>query len=125
MEQTSPAALGPVEPSVSQRPDKMEHGWHWVRYERGNCDPTDPQPALWDGDRWRSVGWSGQRLHDVLHLEQCTPPGRDPLQGAADWLCKACEEPDVALIQRQLLIGYNRAARLFVQAMASAAQHHR
>ena len=47
----------------------------------------------------------------------------DAPQGAADWLCKACDEPDVALIQRQLLIGYNRAARLFAQAMTSAAQN--
>ena len=120
-ETTQPAVAGPVEPTVRQHPDELAHGWYWVRFDRGNCDLTDPQPALWDGDRWRSVGWSGQRLHDVLHLERCDPPGRDPLQGAADWLCKACDEPDVALIQRQLLIGYNRAARLFAQAMASAA----
>lgn len=120
-EQMPPAVTGPVEPTVMQHHGALAHGWYWVRYKRSNCELTEPMAALWDGHQWRSVGWSGQRLDGALVLEPCHPPGRDPLQGAADWLCKACDEPDVALIQRQLLLGYNRAARLFAQAMASAA----
>jgi DNA segregation ATPase FtsK/SpoIIIE-like protein len=104
---------------------EMPEGWYWVRFDNGGGNLTDPQPALWNGDRWRSVGWSGQSLHDVLHLERCTPPDADPLQGAADWLCKACNEPDVALLQRQLLIGYNRAARLFASAMSNTTERAR
>ena len=41
------------------------------------------------------------------------PPAGDPLQGAADWLKTAIVDCTVADIQRQLLIGYNRASRLF------------
>lgn len=37
----------------------------------------------------------------------------DPLQGAADWLRKAIFDCGVGDIQRNLLIGYNRAKRLF------------
>lgn len=105
---------------VRQHHGTLAHGWYWVRYEQSNSVLTDPQPALWDGHQWRSVGFSGQRLDGALVLEPCHPPGRDFLQGAADWLCKAHDEPDVAMIQRQLRLGYNRAARLFANAMASA-----
>lgn len=115
------ADAGLLDRGVMQHHGTLAHGWYWVRYERSNCDLTEPQPALWDGHQWESVNWSGQPLHGALVLEPCSPPNRDPLQGAADWLCKACDEPDVALIQRQLLLGYNRAARLFAQAMTSAA----
>lgn len=101
--------------------DQMPTGWYWVRFDQGNCDLTEPIPALWDGEHWRSVGWSGQSLHEVLHLEQVVPHGEDPLQGAADWICIACEKPDVALIQQKLMIGYNRASRLFAKAVKNAA----
>lgn len=37
----------------------------------------------------------------------------DPLQGAADWFKEAIVDCDVADIQSRLLIGYNRAKRLF------------
>ena len=121
MEQNLPAVVAPVEPTVRQHIGALAHGWYWVRYERSDSDLTDPQPAKWDGHHWRSIDWSGQPLQGALVLEPCYPPGRDPLQGAADWLCKTCDEPDAALIQRQLLLGYNRAARLFAQAVASAA----
>ncbi len=116
-----PPALGvPVDHTVSPHHGTLAHGWYWVRYERSNCDLTDPQPALWNGHQWRSVGWSRQRQDGALVLEPCHPPGRDPLQGAADWLCKAHDDPDVAMLQRQLWLGYNRSARLFAQAMANA-----
>ena len=119
--QTQPAVECRLDGMVRQHTNAaLAHGWYWVRYERSNCDLTDPQPALWDGHQWRSVGWGGQPLHGALVLEPCIPPGRDQLQGAADWLCKAIDEPGPSVIQRQLLIGYNRAARLFAQAMACA-----
>lgn len=95
----------------------LAHGWYWVRFERSNSELTAPMPAQWDGQHWCSVGWSGLPLGRALVLEPCALPGVDPLQGAADWLCQAFEEPSVADIQRQLRIGYNRAARLFAQAM--------
>ena len=41
------------------------------------------------------------------------PVARDPLQGASDWLKRALVDCTVGDIQRQLLIGYNRARRLF------------
>ena len=93
-ETQQPAVAGPVEPTVRPRSDDMQHGWYWVRFDQGGSVLTEPQPALWDGKRWRSLGWSGQALHDVLHLERCEPPGRDPLQGAADWLCKSRDEDE-------------------------------
>lgn len=79
--QNAPAVLGPVERQIMQHSHAaLAHGWYWVRYERSNCDLTDPQPALWDGHQWRSVGWSGQRLDGALLLEPCYPPGRDQLE---------------------------------------------
>ena len=41
------------------------------------------------------------------------PPAGDPLQGAADWLKTAIVDCTVADLQSRLLIGYNRASRLF------------
>lgn len=109
-----PAVAGPLDGPVRHK--TLADGWYWVRFERSDSTLTEPQPALWAGHQWRSVGWAGQRLDGALVLEPCTPPGRDPLQGAADWLCTAFDEPDVAMIQRQLRLGYNRAARLFAAA---------
>src|SRR5690606_110693 len=42
----------------------------------------------------------------------------DPLQGAADWLGKALEKPRPTDIASRLLIGHNRAERLFDAAIA-------
>ena len=42
----------------------------------------------------------------------------DPLQGAADWLVKALAKPRPTEIAARLLIGYNRAERLFDAAIA-------
>ena len=42
----------------------------------------------------------------------------DPLQGAADWLVKALAKPRTTEIAARLLIGYNRAERLFDAAIA-------
>lgn len=95
-------------------------GWYWVRFERCNETFTMPMPAQWDGRHWDSVNWSCISPESVAVLERITSPGIDPLQGAADWLCKTCDEPDVALIQKQLLLGYNRAARLFAKAMPAS-----
>ena len=41
------------------------------------------------------------------------PLSVDPLQGAADWLKTAIVDCTVADLQSRLLIGYNRASRLF------------
>ncbi|QDJ40327.1 hypothetical protein [Bordetella hinzii] len=43
----------------------------------------------------------------------------DPLQGAADWLVKALDKPRPAEIAAHLLIGHNRAERLFDAAIAA------
>lgn len=42
---------------------------------------------------------------------------QDPLQGAANWFVEAITNCDVTDIQYHLIIGYNRAKRLFDAAM--------
>ena len=42
----------------------------------------------------------------------------DPLQGAANWLAQAHGQFCVAVLQGSLMIGYNRAKRLYDAAMA-------
>lgn len=108
---------GPVGPTATPPP-----GWYWVRFEEHAGQLTEPQPARWDGKHWRGDGWRGCPWDSATVIERVQPPHADPLQGAADWLCQACDEPDVALLQRQLLIGYNRAARLFAAAMPRQAE---
>jgi len=46
----------------------------------------------------------------------------DPLQGAADWLVKSLDKPRPAEIAAHLLIGHNRAERLFNAAIAQQRQ---
>lgn len=110
------AVAGQVDRPVGPTPTPP-CGWFWVQFEPQDGERTAPQPARWDGRHWHGDGWNGLPWERAIVLEPCQPPGVDPLQGAANWLCQACDEPDVALLQRQLLIGYNRAARLFLAAM--------
>ena len=49
----------------------------------------------------------------------------DPLQGAADWLVKSLAKPRPSEIAARLLIGYNRAERLFDAAIAQQRQEGR
>lgn len=55
-----------------------------------------------------------------LRAENERLTNRDPLQGAANWLYTGLVECTVADLQSRLLIGYNRAKRLFDAASLSS-----
>ncbi|MFU2071111.1 hypothetical protein ACLQ9R_18685 [Bordetella hinzii] len=64
----------------------------------------------------------GQPLYAAPVAAQTADDARDaadPLQGAADWLVKALDKPRPAEIAAHLLIGHNRAERLFDAAIAA------
>ncbi|MFU1939413.1 Lar family restriction alleviation protein [Bordetella hinzii] len=60
---------------------------------------------------WNRRATDGQRADDARDAA-------DPLQGAADWLVKSLDKPRPAEIAAHLLIGHNRAERLFDAAIA-------
>ncbi|WP_204246501.1 hypothetical protein, partial [Bordetella trematum] len=45
--------------------------------------------------------------------------GEDPLQGAANWLVQAHSQPGPTVLSACLMIGYNRAQRLYDAAIAA------
>lgn len=74
--------------------------------------------------RARRAGELLDRIRSA-HPAPVAPDDVDPLQGAANWIVEATDyDPTthVAEIQQRLLIGYNRASRLYVAAMLAASQ---
>src|SRR5690606_24071124 len=69
-----------------------------------------------DGDLYRShvVAWMWKAWQARAALQsKDREDTTDPLQGAADWLVEAIEDCEPSDLQNQLLIGFNRAKRLF------------
>jgi hypothetical protein len=79
-----PAVAGPVEPTVG--PHLPPHTWHWVQFETMAGIRAEPQPALWNGRHWHSVGWTGIPLDGVVLCGPCSRPGK-PVAWRVDGPC--------------------------------------
>lgn len=90
----------------------------------GLCEPRNGRWHQFAKVDAPTVCWS-EVTDDDLRSFEATPPAApavtypDPLQGAADWLKTGLVDVSVADIQSRLLIGYNRARRLFDGAPAA------
>lgn len=82
---------------------KDEDGWWVARCTNQNCEAQ----IAGGGEQARAVALWNNRA--------------DPLQGAADWIVSALTPVTAGDLQSRLLIGYNRASRLYMAAQSSAA----
>ena len=96
--------------------------WRAERYAQTTswCNELGEYPDEFTQGQWKA--WKGalaaQKADDALDAA-------DPLQGAADWLVKALDKPSPAEIAAHLLIGHNRAERLFDAAIAQQGKGER
>lgn len=111
------AARGAEAPSLYEQ--RRAHGYAPGDY-MGRCTVCKD---LFRGDK---RAWCCEACADKAIAALASPapsvgePVADPLQGAADWLKSGLVDVTVADIQSRLLIGYNRARRLFDAAPAAA-----
>lgn len=92
----------------------------------GQCPGADVNlPAYNAIRRADSIAAWNRRHEDQQPAGSDVARDADPLQGAANWIVEALEGSKAdrtAEIQRRLLIGYNRATRLYEAAIDAARQ---
>jgi hypothetical protein len=98
--------LSSGEPSICFEDERGDYGDedHMPVFE-ALCSVTEAQSAL-------SAQAASLKAKDA-EIDRLRADARDPLQGAANWLYTGLVECTVADLQSRLLVGYNRAKRLF------------
>lgn len=107
----APAALG-----VSTVEDERQAFEAWAKRKKMPLARIGQQ---YD-DFWVDHAWNGWQARAALDAPAAGDAREvDPLQGAANWLVQAHSQPCPTVLSACLMIGYNRAQRLYDAAIAA------